>query len=214
MNTKEELAIRLNHVVLINGFQTLSMAKLAQAINVSRATLYIYFKNKDEIVAAVVDRHLNFIQSHPVPARFQPADYPATLVNTLLLFGSTTATFTGELQRYYPQHYAEFVAAYDRYFADLERYYRRAQNRDFIDKQFRPDFLLFQNRTGIQAILAAVRQKEIELGQAEAYLNELFTLQLLGFLTPTAKSQLELSTVQPLIDKIMAEFRATYSLIG
>ncbi|WP_261807481.1 TetR/AcrR family transcriptional regulator [Lapidilactobacillus luobeiensis] len=214
MNTKEALSIRLNHVILINGFQKLSMSKLAQAINVSRATLYIYFKNKDEIVGAVVERQLNFIQKNPVPDHFAAGDFPNTLLNSLLLFGATTVTFTNELKAYYPERYAKFVNAHDQYFADLENYYRLAQDHDFIDPSFQPDFLLFQNRTGVQAILTAVQTKEIEIGRAEIYLKDLFILQLIGFLTADAKKVVDTTTVQPFIDKILIEFRATYSQIG
>ena len=43
MINKSDLTIKLNHVILIDGFQKMSMGKLASAIDVSRATLYSYF---------------------------------------------------------------------------------------------------------------------------------------------------------------------------
>ncbi|WP_300562039.1 TetR family transcriptional regulator [Companilactobacillus sp.] len=213
MNTKEELAIALNHVILIKGFQTMSMAKLAESINVSRATLYIYFKNKDEIVESVVERHFDFIKKNPIPD-FQPDNFLQTIINSLLLFGSTTETFTSELKKNYPELYVKFENSFQQYFTELNRYYQSAVDANFIDNKFSPDFLIFENRTGIRSVLKAVLKHELSLTQAESFLNNYFDLQLLGILTPKAHQSIYLDSIQSFRDKILSEFRATYSLIS
>jgi len=46
MIKRQDLVIKLNHLILIKGFQTQSMSTLAQQVGVSRATLYLNFKNR------------------------------------------------------------------------------------------------------------------------------------------------------------------------
>src|SRR4051812_14286763 len=49
----KELAIRQKAIEMIvkKGFDELSMQKLAKAANVSPATIYIYFKDRDDLIA-------------------------------------------------------------------------------------------------------------------------------------------------------------------
>jgi len=111
MINQKDLTIKLNHVILIQGFQKLSMSKLATAVGISRASLYLYFKNKDDIVQAVVDRHLKFIAEHPVPKQFSPATFLPIWLDSLLLMGSPPTTFTTDLRKGYPDQSATFTAA-------------------------------------------------------------------------------------------------------
>jgi AcrR family transcriptional regulator len=51
-NTEKEKLVRENAIVLLvkDGFEGFSMAKLAKACNISVATLYIYYKDKDDLI--------------------------------------------------------------------------------------------------------------------------------------------------------------------
>src|SRR3954467_6394409 len=55
---QKEMAIRQKAVELIVevGFDGLSMQKLAKAANVSPATLYIYFKDRDDLIQKVAEK--------------------------------------------------------------------------------------------------------------------------------------------------------------
>jgi AcrR family transcriptional regulator len=50
--TEKEKLVRENAIVLLvkDGFEGFSMAKLAKACNISVATLYIYYKDKDDLI--------------------------------------------------------------------------------------------------------------------------------------------------------------------
>ena len=122
MTPKEELIIKFNHIILIQGFDNFSMVDLAKMAGISRAKLYIYFKNKDEIVQSVVQRHLEFLQKNPIPTKVADENLLPTILNSLLLMGSTTELFKTELQQAYPQMYRQFSHGYEKYFQALEKY--------------------------------------------------------------------------------------------
>lgn len=178
MDPKEALTIRLNHIILSQGFRQLSMVDLAKQAGVSRAKLYIYFKNKDEIVAAVVERRLRFLEKYPVPTQVTAANLIPTILNALLLMGSTTTQFEHELQEVYPQQYRLFMQAYDTYHQQLLLYYQTAQAQHLVVADVPADYLLFQSQVAVRGTLRAVQTGQLTLERGEAYLKAGLTLQL------------------------------------
>jgi len=213
MINQKELTIKLNHVILIQGFQKLSMSKLATAVGISRASLYLYFKNKDDIVQAVVDRQLKFIAEHPVPKQFSPATFLPIWLDSLLLMGATTTTFTADLRKGYPELSATFTAAYHDYFEQLRLYVGQAQTSQFIFDLYTPDYVIFQAETLIRGVLDQVRSRQLSLDQADEYLASTLHLQLAGLLAPSSQAQLDVKQVAGFEATVLREFRETYALI-
>ena len=213
MINKHDLTVNLNHIILIEGFQKLSMSKMATAVGVSRATLYLYFKNKDEVIQAVVARHFQFMTENPIPKQFSAASFSAVWLNSLLLMGATTETFMRDLRHNYPDLAQRLTQTYQDYFAQLVTYVDQAQTADFVLATYQADFVVFQAQTLVKEILQQVRAHQITLSQAETYLDDGITMQLHGLLTPAALQQLDTSAEAPFKAVIFAEFRATYALI-
>lgn len=178
MTPKEELIIKFNHIILIQGFNNFSMVDLAKMAGISRAKLYIYFKNKDEIVQSVVQRHLEFLQKNPIPSKVENENLLPTILNSLLLMGSTTELFKTELKQAYPQMYRQFSHGYEEYFQALEKYYQIAQQQQLLINDVSAEFLLFQNQINIHGILDNVRTNQISLEKGEQYLKEYFIYQI------------------------------------
>jgi TetR/AcrR family fatty acid metabolism transcriptional regulator len=79
-----------------HGLRELNMSRVARAANVSRGILHYYFKNKDEMLAALVshlrDTHLRHFQDH-VAARADPSEQMrAALIYPVERFGPAGAT--------------------------------------------------------------------------------------------------------------------------
>ena len=55
-------------IFLARGFDAASMSDIAKAAGVSKGTLYVYFKNKEELFAAIVQERV----LHPCRKRFRP----------------------------------------------------------------------------------------------------------------------------------------------
>ncbi|MDV0430489.1 TetR/AcrR family transcriptional regulator [Lactiplantibacillus sp. DA1] len=210
MDPKKELIIKFNHLILIQGFTHFSMVDLAKMMNISRAKLYIYFKNKDEIVTAVVDRHLLFTQKYPVPAQADTTNLLPTLLNAWLLMGSTTTLFEQELQQAYPRLARRLNQTISQYFSDVQQYYQNAQAANLIIDNVSAEYLMFQNKLNIRGILQQVQLGELTLKQGEHYLRESGVFQLQAMLV-TPAPQLT-SAVVALENTIINEYYDTYSL--
>ncbi|KRN28232.1 hypothetical protein IV38_GL001686 [Lactobacillus selangorensis] len=207
MTAAEKLTIKLNHIVLVKGFEQLSMTQLAKLAGVSRATLYAYFKNKDEIVRSVVDRHDQFIQQHAIPTEIKAEDVPTVLLNALLVIGSTTDQFEQELQHSMPQLYRTFYQTYRHYLADLEAYYAQAEQQGIMRTDAHPHYLVFQNILNVRGTLKQVEQHHLTLEKGAHFLRDYFQVQL------TVLFKLDQPLLPAaLVQRILAEYEATYSL--
>ena len=212
MTPKEELIIKFNHIILIQGFSNFSMVDLAKKADISRAKLYLYFKNKDEIVNSVVDRHMEFLTKYPVPNEASDNNLMSTILNSLLLLGSSTDLFEQELKQKYPQLYRDFRRGYDQYLIDLQNFYQDAQKSNLVINTVSSDFLLYQNKISIRGILDDVRTNQINLEQGEKYLREYFIYQIHSLFVN--KNLVESDEVKNFVKNIIKEYYDTYSLIN
>lgn len=210
MDPKKELIIKFNHIILIQGFTRFSMVDLAKMANISRAKLYIYFKSKDEIVAAVVDRHLLFTQKYPVPAQTNTTNLLPTLLNAWLLMGSTTTLFEQDLQQAYPRLAHRLNQTISQYFDDVQQYYQNAQTANLVIDNVSAEYLMFQNKLNIRGILQQVQLGKLSLEQGAHYLRESSAFQLQAMLIKPIPQPT--STVIALENKIIDEYYDTYSL--
>lgn len=213
MINQKDLTVKLSRVILIEGFQKLSMSKLAAAVGISRASLYLYFKNKDEIVQAVVARHLRFIAEHPVPKRFAPTNFLPIWLDSLLLMGATTDSFITDLRKAYPELCETFTAREQAYFDQLKVYVEQAQKSQFIFDVYGADFVIFQARALIGSVLGQVRERQLSLNQASDYLEATLHLQLAGLLAASGQAKLDVKQVAGLEATVLREFRETYALL-
>ncbi|WP_125768487.1 TetR/AcrR family transcriptional regulator [Lapidilactobacillus wuchangensis] len=211
MKSKDQLIIKFNHIILIQGFTDFSMVELAKKAGISRAKLYLDFKNKTEIVTAVVQRHLLFIEKNPVPNLATSDNLLVTILNSLLLMGATTERFEQELKLKYPQLYRQYTQADQQYFADLSVYYQQAQSKKLLNSTVSAEYLLFQNRLNVRGILAAVQTGQITLEQGESYLRAGISLQLQ--IMTVDSTQLVSGDLKEFEQRIINEYYDTYSLI-
>lgn len=211
MNPQEDLTIKLNHIILIQGFDHLSMVELAKKAGVSRAKLYIYFKNKDEIVTAVVNRRYRFIREHAVPVSATADNLVATMLNAFLLMGSMTTKFTTELKQKHPQLFRELDQTDQQYYQNLKSYLQQAQQRGLVYAKVDSEYLIFQSQATVHSILTAVQTGQLSLLQGEQFLKQGFDFQLHALITsPHPKDS---PAVRQLQKSILHEYYATYSLV-
>lgn len=212
MTPKEELIIKFNHIILIQGFTNFSMVDLAKKADISRAKLYLYFKNKDEIVESVINRHMEFLTKYPIPQGASVENLSSTILNSLLLLGSTTDMFENELKQKYPQLYRNFIQEYESYLENLVTFYKDAQIKKLIINDVSAEFLLFQNKINIRGILDNVYTNQISLDKGEQYLREYFIYQIKTLLIDEQNQFPE--GVKSFGETVIKEYYDTYSLIN
>lgn len=213
MTTKDTLTIKLNHIILARGFAKLSMTKLAELSQISRASLYLYFNNRTAIVDAVLQRHLAFLQQNVPPTTSSIATLPKVILNSFLLFGSTTQAFLTDLRNNLPDQYRALTAAYDEYFERLTAYYQSAQDQGLVSDRQTVSYLLFQNRLNIQGMLAEAANQTIRLKTGAEYLTAYFNFFVEGALTPSAYQAINWDELTEFKDRILQEYYDTYMLI-
>jgi len=62
MEPKERIALKAEELFMQYGIRSVSMDDIANNLGMSKKTLYQYFADKDELVEAVVDRHINEVE--------------------------------------------------------------------------------------------------------------------------------------------------------
>lgn len=83
LNKQQRIKEAIVHVILTEGINGASVAKIAQAASVSPATIYIYYSNKEEMLAEVFSEYSR--QSyHYLMRRMQPEMSGAELIEAIV----------------------------------------------------------------------------------------------------------------------------------
>src|SRR5688572_33430678 len=69
MDVKERILVKSEEMFMQFGIRSVSMDDIANNLGMSKKTLYQYYADKDELVDAVVDGHINLIQFDCVGCR-------------------------------------------------------------------------------------------------------------------------------------------------
>ena len=74
MEPKERIALKSEELFMQYGIRSVSMDDIANNLGMSKKTLYQYFADKDELVEAVVDRHINMVEGDCINCQRQATD--------------------------------------------------------------------------------------------------------------------------------------------
>lgn len=209
MDRKTKMIIDLNHAVLAHGFAKQSMNALAKLINVSRATLYLYFKNKEEIISAIVDRHLQFIaENQPTHITSDTVGYVKLRLNTLLLLGARSPVFTRELAQQYPQLAIKLDSAYKQYEDAATKQFATLQKQHIIAPEFTTANLVRQDDILVTGVIRQILDERLPFETVAALLQDYFASTITGSVTPGLT--VDFSDSMTFQDTILGELRATY----
>lgn len=211
VDRKIELVDKLNHIMTANGFNTLSMNELAKRANVSRAKLYIYFKNKQEIVTAVVDRHLKFI-SQQLHEDFKSTvtDYVRIKLNQLLLIGAQSPIFRTELKQYFPELSIRLEQAYHTFKSSFLSVMVKLQNENVIIQQIDFENLFIQDELMIHAALSHAIDNKFNLEKAQKLLGNYLEIEIRGTVNDQSLVANAFLSNQELLKIIWQELNDTY----
>ena len=74
MESKERILIKAEELFMQYGIRSVSMDDISNNLGMSKKTLYQYFADKDELVDAVVDKHIREIQADCITCRNDAKD--------------------------------------------------------------------------------------------------------------------------------------------
>jgi len=109
----EDIIIKVSDLYLKYGIKSVTMDDVARELGISKKTLYLHFKDKDELVKKVVDYHMDGQLAQMREVAFQKTN----AIEELLMLSKFLSEFlkqvnpsvTYDLQKYYPEIWKNIV---------------------------------------------------------------------------------------------------------
>jgi AcrR family transcriptional regulator len=176
---KEELIQRLIPFLLEKGLQGVTMDNMAEAMNISKATVYKYFQSREEILAATIAVKLDEIKHFDAYLNDKEVEYLDRYKNAVQYLSEhisdITNLFLADLKTFFP-HLWQLIDAFKEYCMNsLKAYYNEGIRKGyfnkinpeimvmtdqfFLDKLTDPDFLVAHKLTIKQAFDEYFRMK-------------------------------------------------------
>jgi AcrR family transcriptional regulator len=112
-DTRERISTRARDLIMKYGVRSVSMDDIANALGISKKTIYQYFADKDELVDAIIDSILKFNQERCTHHRSgaQNAVEEVFKAKQLLreMFSDMNPSILFDLQKYHPKAFSRFL---------------------------------------------------------------------------------------------------------
>ncbi len=176
---KEELIRQLIPYLQEKGLQGVTMDNMAEAMNISKATVYKYFQSREEILAATIAVKLDEIKHFDAYLNDKKTEYLDRYKNAVQYLSEhisdITTIFLADLKTFFP-HLWQLIDAFKEYCMNaLKAYYNEGIRKGyfnkinpeimvmtdqfFLDKLTDPDFLVTHKLTIKQAFDEYFRMK-------------------------------------------------------
>ncbi|HEX2683959.1 MAG TPA: TetR/AcrR family transcriptional regulator, partial [Ferruginibacter sp.] len=110
--TRQRIKKAAHDLIMLYGIRSVSMDDIAANLGMSKKTIYHYFKDKDELVEAVVDEILVTNQYNCITDRDKAdnAVHEIFLVMDMMaeMFKSMNPSILYDMQKYHPAAFAKF----------------------------------------------------------------------------------------------------------
>ncbi len=140
MEPKERILARAEELFMQYGIRSVSMDDIANHLGMSKKTLYQYFADKDELVEAVVDGHINGIQEDCLLCRRDATDAIheifITMERIMEEFSNMNPMLLYDLEKFHFRAYQRFREHKDKFLLQVIR-----ENIEWgiKDELYRPD---------------------------------------------------------------------------
>ncbi|MCD7948586.1 MAG: TetR/AcrR family transcriptional regulator [Oscillospiraceae bacterium] len=135
---KTRVAYQVFSLFALHGFDGISMDEVARQVKLSKATLYKYFKSKEDIVCDMVGEirgHLNALQfSTDTGIDSVLASISAIYFKSVLIAAYSSSKFLTDLEGKYPDIYAAYISALRAVQTRFEAFYEQAVREGYCKK--------------------------------------------------------------------------------
>ncbi len=125
MEAKERILIKAEELFMQYGIRSVSMDDIANSLGMSKKTVYQYYADKDELVDAVVDGHINDIQHDCVQCREEAKDAVheifITMERIMEEFSNMNPMVLYDLEKFHFKSYQRFRDHKDKFLAQMIR---------------------------------------------------------------------------------------------
>lgn len=148
METKERIAAKAEELFMQYGIRSVSMDDIANNLGMSKKTLYQYFADKDELVEAVVDGHIDIVEGDCMNCRKDAKDAIheifLTMEHIMQEFNNMNPMLLYDLEKFHFKAYQRFKNYKDKFLLQIirsniewgikEELYRADLNVDVLSK--------------------------------------------------------------------------------
>lgn len=110
--TKQRIQKAAHDLVMVYGIRSISMDDIAASLGMSKKTIYLYFKDKDELIEAVVDEVIATNQCACIAdiKRSENAVHEIFLVMEMMaeMFKTMNPSILHDMQKYHPAAFEKF----------------------------------------------------------------------------------------------------------
>lgn len=125
MEPKERILVKAEELFMQFGIRSVSMDDIANHLGMSKKTLYQYFADKDELVEAVVDTHINEIQKDCLGCRQDARDAIhemfITMERIMEEFSNMNPMLLYDLEKFHFKAYQRFREHKDKFLLQVIR---------------------------------------------------------------------------------------------
>ncbi len=148
METKERIAAKAEELFMQYGIRSVSMDDIANNLAMSKKTVYQYFADKDELVEAVVDGHIDIVEGDCMNCRKDAKDAIheifLTMEHIMQEFKNMNPMLLYDLEKFHFKAYQRFKNYKDKFLLQIirnniewgikEELYRADLNVDVLSK--------------------------------------------------------------------------------
>jgi AcrR family transcriptional regulator len=140
IDTKERIKMVSHDLLMQYGIRSISMDDIAFKLGMSKKTIYLYYKDKDELVAAVVDakisRNTQTCSTNRQQAENAIHEIFLAMDMMVEMFGTMNPSVLFDMQKYHPAAFSIFLAHKNDFLYNMMR-----QNieRGIAEELYRPE---------------------------------------------------------------------------
>jgi TetR/AcrR family transcriptional regulator, cholesterol catabolism regulator len=125
MEPKDRILLKAEELFMQYGIRSVSMDDIANNLGMSKKTLYQYFADKDELVEAVVDGHINEVEGDCIHCRKEATDAIheifLTMEHIMQEFSNMNPMLLYDLEKFHFKAYQRFKDYKDKFLLQIIR---------------------------------------------------------------------------------------------
>lgn len=154
--TRKKLTLKITPIISKNGFQSLKMEEIARLMNISKGTLYKYFSSKEEVIEAIINDLVVYIDGFSIEERTDLKSYidvfNQLFEQTILLGAYVPEIFLNDLEKIYPDLYNRLKDSMNRNENEIRKFYIDGKKKDIFN-DINESLIFLQNYIFIRSFL-------------------------------------------------------------
>ncbi|GLC78288.1 TetR/AcrR family transcriptional regulator [Lacrimispora brassicae] len=209
---KIELTNKIFYLFAEHGFDGISMDEVAKRTKLSKATLYKYFKSKEDIVRDMVDELISHFDS----VKFTTDDSIGGVLDSIsvgyfkavLATASSSSKFLSDLKNKFPEIYSDYLSALESVQTRFIAFYKCAAKAGFC-KSVSIDIVVEQIKRTLPAI---INSSYLNMHQTSlsVIIKEYYRLLLCQLLSSEYTAVIDQDDVYLFADKLVAVMKSKF----